>query len=105
MIVYKLTQEERKETLTLVELAKWDRGYSLVNVRTWNDKIVTADALRSLDVLRWGADEGKLTLVARDHSSLWPIAVEKLDSSSLIVAEVRVASLCSGYVMMLSGGM
>jgi hypothetical protein len=95
VIIYKLTQEEKNEYLTLVELAKWDRGYSLVNVRTWEDKIITADALRSLDVLQWDADEGKLTLVARDHSSLWPIAVETLDSSSVIVAEVRATNLCS----------
>jgi CPSF A subunit region len=90
-----LTQEERQETLSLVELAKWDRGYSLVNVRTWDDKVITADALRSLDVLRWGTDDGKLSLVARDHGSLWPIAVEVLDSSSVIVAEVSLNLLCS----------
>ena len=50
------------------------------------DLIVTADALRSIDVLRWS--EGKLTLVARDHSSLWPVAMDVLDSESTLVAEV-----------------
>jgi len=66
-----------------------------VNVRTWDDKVITADALRSLDVFRWGTGDGKLSLVARDHGSLWPIAVEVLDSSSVIVAEVSLTLLCS----------
>lgn len=56
-------------------------------IRVVGNLIVVADALRSLDILRW--TEPRLTFVARDHSSLWPLSLGALDERTSILAEVR----------------
>ena len=85
VIVYELTQTDSDLKPTLVGLATWDRGYHLHTVRVRGEVIVTADALRSLDVLVWNGKS--LSLRARDHSSLWPIAMETVDGENIMVAE------------------
>ena len=85
VIVYELVQTESDLRPTLVSLATWDRGYHLHTVRVRGEVIVTADALRSLDVLVWNGKS--LSLRARDHSSLWPIAMETVDGENIMVAE------------------
>ncbi|KAF8333519.1 mono-functional DNA-alkylating methyl methanesulfonate N-term-domain-containing protein [Cantharellus anzutake] len=85
VILYELAQTESDLRPTLIKLASWDRGYHLHTVRVRGDVLVTADALRSLDVLTYS---GKgFSLRARDHSALWPIAMETVDGEHIMVAE------------------
>lgn len=66
-------------------MSKWERGYQINQIRIQNDLIITSDALRSIDVLRWTG--GKLKLVGRDHSSLWPLTISMLGQDEVLVAE------------------
>jgi len=68
-----------------MQLSKWERGYRINQINVQDDFIVTSDALRSIDVLRWTGK--KLELVARDHSSLWPITIGILGPKEIFVAE------------------
>jgi len=80
-----LSKAEHEHEPRLAQLNKWERGYHVNRIVVQDDLIVTSDALRSIDILRWTGE--KLELVARDHSSLWPIAISMLGSKEIFVAE------------------
>jgi hypothetical protein len=83
--IFELTKAEHEHEPRLTLLSKWERGYHINRIVVQDDIIVTSDALRSVDVLRWTGK--KLDLVARDHSSLWPITIGTLGPKEIFVAE------------------
>jgi hypothetical protein len=83
-----MTKSDLEHNPRLTMLHKWERGYHHSQLEIEGDLIITADSMRSLEVLRWSSKTKLLHLVARDHGSVWPVAMTMLNKREVLVAEV-----------------
>lgn len=73
---------------SLVEKAKWNKGYMLTAVAVTPDgNIAVADSLQSVTLLR--LEGNTLECIARDFHRFWPFSIQSPAVNSLIVGEVR----------------
>jgi DNA damage-binding protein 1 len=76
-------------TYTLKKLAEWNHNYLVTSLVSFGDHVVAGDHISSVSLLKIIKDE--VVLEARDYGPLYPVAVEALDSKSLICANVRLS--------------
>jgi DNA damage-binding protein 1 len=69
-------------------VARWTHNYIISNLVTRGDRIYTGDAICSLSVIQWDPSKQTLQNVARDHASLWPVAIQTLDKDNIIGCNV-----------------
>jgi DNA damage-binding protein 1 len=71
---------------SLKKVAEWNHNYMVTSLGTFDDRIVAGDQISSVSLLKVAGDE--LISEARDYGPLYPVAVEALNSKSLICANV-----------------
>lgn len=84
------TSAEAYNYVQLVRLAEWNHNYLVTSIATYDDLIVTGDAVSSIAVLN--LDGSKFKTLVRDYGPLWPLCLEMNGRTGVIGANVNLFS-------------
>jgi DNA damage-binding protein 1 len=92
-MIYSLETSDHHSTtaFSLCKVTDWTQSYIVKCLASHEDKLFMGDAICSVSGLK--LENNKLSLVARDYGSLWPVCIQALNNSGIIGANVRCIRL------------
>ena len=83
-------EDSKASEYAVEKLLDWNHNYLVNNIASFDDHLIVADQYSSVSLLKLNARQ-KLATIARDYSSLWPVAIDALDKESIIGGDVSVS--------------
>ncbi|KAF8908996.1 CPSF A subunit region-domain-containing protein [Gymnopilus junonius] len=77
-------EESQAPVFSLKRLAEWNHNYMVTSLGSFNDHIAAGDQISSVSLLKVTGD--KILSEARDYGPLYPVAVEALSVTNIIVS-------------------